>query len=69
MPEKTKHGTAMKQYTMSMGDSFPGGITKERAQELGISEWRPSDATVKRIEAIESNIRLSESLNGNILVS
>jgi hypothetical protein len=59
----------MNHVTLSMGESFPGEVTRERASELGIAEWRLSEKTISRIESIESNIRLAESQSGLILVS
>ena len=51
----------------SLLNEFPGEVGAEAARKTGVS-WRLDEETIKKIEAIESNIRAAEQQSGMILL-
>jgi len=69
MSEKLRHGNmALKKTAVSIGSTFPGEVSRQHAESVGLGEWQISDSTIAEIERIESSIRIAEMQSGRILV-
>ena len=53
---------------VSIGLTVPGEITAEQAHGMGISDWQLSASARQEIEALESNIRVTQHESGKLLL-